>query len=194
MGDAQLGAVRLEIVARVLRAPVTVEDRARREVAVLVRHRQGRLRHLGVEGGPHRPADHRPGRQIEHDRQVEPALTGREGGDVPDCDGTGTIAVEGPLAVLVPTPVGDVRDPVARIPPGRALPGAAPSRLESCSAMIRWTSPGEQAMPSRARSCRIGRRPTRSWAAVNRARTAVVTCWWRCCRAVGGPVWRSRQR
>ena len=79
LGDAQLGAVRLEVVARVLRAPVTVEDRARREVAVLVRHRQGRLRHLGVEGGPHRPADHRPGRQIEHDRQVEPALTGREG-------------------------------------------------------------------------------------------------------------------
>ncbi len=140
-----VGAVRLEVVARVLRAPVTVEDRPRQQLAV-----------PGPSPGPAcatslsgvgriaQPDPARVARSSTTARYSQP-VPRRQAGDVPDCPGPGTIAVEGPLAVRVPTPVGDVRGP-ERPGPGSGS-GTFPRRRRACSPcspIIRSTRPREQ--------------------------------------------------
>ena len=67
-----------------MRSPVAVEDAALGQLAAAGGHDQGIDDQVGAHVLGHRVARHLAGGQIDHGGQVQPALPGRQVGDVPD--------------------------------------------------------------------------------------------------------------
>ncbi len=73
-----LGQALAVAVAGVLAAPIRVVDESGRWPASGDGHVEGVEGDAGGQTGAHRPADDPAGEEIEHDREIEPALAGRD--------------------------------------------------------------------------------------------------------------------
>jgi hypothetical protein len=93
------GQQRLIGARRVLAAAIGVMQHTAARPTPRERHRERVARERAVERMSHGPADHAPGGEIQHDRQVQPALARPE-----ICDVANPHAIDGPLCKYTQIP------------------------------------------------------------------------------------------
>ncbi len=76
--DPRFSEYLLVVVACILTASVAVQKQAARRIAIALRHRKSGQNKGAFERGSHRPPDDTPGKEIENDGEVKPALACRD--------------------------------------------------------------------------------------------------------------------
>lgn len=81
-------------MAAILTATIRVKNQTRRGPAAKPRHAQSIRHSVGLHMRPHAPAHHLAAEQVQHRRQVQPALVGGDVGDVAALDLIGRLGRE----------------------------------------------------------------------------------------------------